>query len=74
MKIEMRARIRKLAEDADAYADVMDVGGLSYLGLRDEYFATLIVRECANIYEAIDNGCTVEGTDDFQEALYRSFR
>jgi hypothetical protein len=43
----MNERIKELAEQADAFDDAMDVGGKSYIGLRDEYFAKLIVRECA---------------------------
>lgn len=44
----MNERIQELAEQADAYADAMDIGGKNYIGLRDEYFAELIIRECAN--------------------------
>jgi len=45
----MNERIRELAEQADAYADAMDVGGKNYIGLRDEYFTKLIVKECIDI-------------------------
>ena len=45
----MNERIRELAEEADAFADAMDVGGKNYIGLRDEYFAELIVRECIQV-------------------------
>lgn len=45
----MNKRIKELAEQADAYADAMDIGGKNYIGLRDEYFAELIVRECASV-------------------------
>ena len=37
-------------------------------------FAELIVRECAGIYDAIDNGNSVMGTDDYLEALAKHFR
>lgn len=47
----MNERIRALAEQADAYSDAMDIGGKNYIGLRDEYFAELIVRECAEIVQ-----------------------
>jgi len=47
----MNERIRELAEQADAYSDAMDIGGKNYIGLRDEYFAELIVRECAEIVQ-----------------------
>ena len=43
----MNERIKLLAEQADAYADVMDYIGKNYIGLRDTYFAEMIVRECA---------------------------
>ena len=45
----MNERIKKLAEQADAYADAMDGSGKNYIGLRDNYFAELIVQICANI-------------------------
>ena len=47
----MNERVRALAEQADAYSDAMDIGGKNYIGLRDEYFAELIVRECAEIVQ-----------------------
>ena len=37
-------------------------------------FAELIVRECAGIYEKIDNGNLHMNTDDYLEALHRTFR
>jgi hypothetical protein len=45
----MNERIRELAEQADAYSDAMDIGGKNYIGLRDEYFAELIVRKCCDV-------------------------
>jgi len=36
-------------------------------------FAELIVQECMNVYEAIDNGNAVEGSKDFPTALHRRF-
>ena len=47
----MNERIKLLAEQADAYADAMDYCGKNYIGLRDTYFAELIVRECVNLLE-----------------------
>ncbi len=38
-----------------------------------ESFAEAIVRRCASIYDAIDNGNTQEGTDDYLEALKKHF-
>lgn len=72
--MKLQERIRELAKKADASAAVAAGHGTIQPGLRDEYFAKLVARECANIYEAIDTGCTIEGTDDFLEALYRSFK
>lgn len=34
--------ITEFALQADAYADAMDIGGKNRIGLRDEYFATLV--------------------------------
>lgn len=48
----MNERIKKLAEQADAYADAMDIGGKNYIGLRDNYFAELIVKQCCNVVDA----------------------
>lgn len=45
----MNERIKKLAKQAEAYADAMDIGGKNYIDLRDEYFAKLIIKECLDI-------------------------
>ena len=37
-------------------------------------FALLIVSECAGIYDTIDNGNLHQGTDNYLEALYKTFR
>ena len=39
-----------------------------------EKFAEFIVRECAGIYSKIDNGNLHMGTDDYLEALHKTFR
>ena len=36
-------------------------------------FAELIVKECAGIYSKIDNGNQHMGTDDYPEALHKTF-
>ena len=36
-------------------------------------FAELIVKECASIYDKIDNGNLHQGTDNYLEALQRHF-
>ena len=38
-----------------------------------EKFAELIVKECAGIYSKIDNGNLHMGTDDYLEALHKTF-
>lgn len=45
----MNEKIKKLAEQADDYADAMDYLGKNYIGLRDNYFAELILLECAEL-------------------------
>lgn len=39
-----------------------------------EKFAELIVKDCAGVYEAIDNGNKVEGTDNFLLSLKRRYQ
>ena len=36
-------------------------------------FGEDIVRRCMGIYQAIDNGNSVKGTDDYLEAIWRTF-
>ena len=48
----MNPVIKQLAEQADAYADAMDIGGKNYIGLRDNYFAELVILECARVVKA----------------------
>ena len=36
-------------------------------------FGEDIVRRCMGIYQAIDHGNLIEGTDDYQEAIWRTF-
>ena len=37
-------------------------------------FAELIIKDCAGIYSKIDNGNSHMGTDDYLEALRKTFR
>ena len=75
----MKTLIKKFAEQADEYAHNATgspenrTNGKSYNQNYEEKFAELIVRECAGIYDAIDNGNKQEGTDDYLEALRRRF-
>ena len=43
------------------------------LDMVNQKFAELIVRECAGIYSKIDNGNDHLGTDDYLEALHKTF-
>lgn len=47
----MKEQIKKLAHQADDYADAMDYLGKNYIGLRDNYFAELIALECIKMIE-----------------------
>lgn len=46
----MNERIRELAKQADIYSD-KHAESRDYVVLRDQYFAELIVRECAQFVE-----------------------
>jgi hypothetical protein len=85
----MNKRIEKLAREADEYADKTEgqfygadrtegqfyglVWERKFKQTRDTKFAELIVRECAGIYDKIDNGNLHMGTDDYLEALNKTF-
>ena len=66
----MNKRILELAERAEIAANKGDHVDVKIMM---EKFAELIVRECAGIYDAIDNGNLVMGTDDYLEALTKRF-
>jgi hypothetical protein len=72
----MNELIKKLAEQA--FRDTVLSGGKrddkDFDQLYNERFAELIVRECAGIYEKIDNGNQHMGTDNYLEALHKTFR
>jgi len=51
----MKQRLKLLANQADDYADAMDYLGKNYIGLRDNYFAELIVKECLDCIESTDS-------------------
>ena len=65
----MNKRIEELAKQAGVIA-------LSENGIAPplEKFVKLIVAECAGIYCKIDNGNLHIGTDDYLEALHKTFR
>jgi hypothetical protein len=79
----MNERIRELAERAlQLVADEHTNGDESRLNtdsyhvkdLIQEKFAELVVKECAGIYSKIDNGNLHMGTEDYLEALHKTFR
>lgn len=69
----MNERIEKLAIEA---ALTINTGkGNTYVSNTEfnKRFAELIVRECGGIYSKIDNGNQHLGTDDYLEALHKTF-
>jgi hypothetical protein len=69
----MNERIEQLIESC-TYVDSIGVDETVYYSFDKEKFAELIVRECAGIYSKIDNGNLHMGTDDYLEALHKTFR
>lgn len=66
----MNKKINELAKQAGLIASVYDdLDFKTSLTPAEQKFADLIIRECASIYEAIDNGNKVEGTDNYIKAL-----
>jgi hypothetical protein len=73
----MNERIEKLALQAGMHRDKY---GMYFAGDKHdedgvdlEKFAELIVKECAGIYDKIDNGNLHMGTNDYLEALHKTF-
>mgnify|MGYP000530377612 CR=1 FL=1 len=64
----MNQRIKELAREAGLLAYNPE-GPPTKL----EKFAELIVKECAGIYDKIDNGNLHMGTDNYLEALQKHF-
>ena len=82
MNKRIREVVRKLAEQAyvehrqEYFCDNDDPTITSVSVTRHfdrEKFAELIVRDCAGIYEKIDNGNLHMGTDNYLEALQKHF-
>lgn len=69
----MNDRIKLLAEQAvDAVQNRPN--GTCEMDKYNQKFAELIVKECAGIYSKIDNGNLHMGTDNYLEALHKTFR
>jgi hypothetical protein len=73
MDSKMNERIRELADEATRKYDRLG-NDIPFAQPDLEKFAELIVRECAGIYSKIDNGNLHMGTDDYLEALHKTFR
>jgi len=69
----MNERIKLLAEQASHQSPDGYPVTIPYSKDFAEKFAELIVKECAGIYSKIDNGNLHMGTDDYLEALHRTF-
>jgi hypothetical protein len=79
----MNDKIKELAEQALKYADMQsdflcesenrDIETSETQTLAFEKFAELIVKECASIYNKIDNGNAHLGTENYLEALQKHF-
>jgi hypothetical protein len=73
----MNERIRELATDCAGQVEwdfPKDPESFTFNRTELEKFAKLIVEECAGIYCKIDNGNLHIGTDDYLEALHKTFR
>ena len=75
----MNERIQELAEQAGMYVDLDSKPGPKWMSAEEsvaayEKFAQLIVQKCAGIYSKIDNGNLHMGTDNYLEALHKTFR
>ena len=75
----MNKRIRELAQQAEILITVAGAFHNTPQGayqLQEQHmnkFAELLVRECAGIYDKIDNGNLHMGTDNYLEALQKHF-
>jgi hypothetical protein len=68
--------VKKLAEKAGFTAGVERYATPDYQTVERELiekFARLLVRECATVYDMIDNGNKHLGTRDYPTALLRHF-
>jgi hypothetical protein len=72
----MNERIKELANQAKFMAEETinrKISANPELYAFAEKLAELIVKECAGIYSKIDNGNSHMGTDDYLEALHKTF-
>lgn len=77
----MNERIRELMDEAISDVDYIRDDEFTNMELQKMYipdcfaekFADLIMKECAGIYDKIDNGNLHMGTDNYLEALQKHF-
>lgn len=72
----MNERIRELMIQAISDVDSIDDPETRRMYIPNcfaEKFADLIMKECAGIYDKIDNGNLHMGTDNYLEALQKHF-
>lgn len=72
----MNDRIKELVEQARIYADELIGQKLPDTVWQDRYheeLVHLVVWECAGIYHRINNGNLHMGTNDYMEALNKTF-
>ena len=67
----MNERIEELYRQS--FMEVKDENSFPCMTFSKQRFAELIVRECASIYDKIDNGNKHLGTEDYLEALQKHF-
>lgn len=74
---EMNEQIKTLRDLAtkEMYGENIYNGAPEFMGyeLDESKFAELIIRKCASIYIIMDHGNLHMGTDDYLEALHRTF-
>jgi hypothetical protein len=74
----MNERMYQFCRQAQAYTESHHQPGTysadEWVRTFSQKFAELIVAECAGIYSKIDNGNLHMGTDNYLEALYKTFR
>lgn len=70
----MNERIKDFGKQAyNAGTGIWPINSQMWYEVYNTTFAKLIVKECAGIYEKIDNGNLHMGTDNYLEALQKHF-
>ena len=66
--------VMRWAQEADAYADAMDIGGKNYIGLRDEHFATLVAAAEREACAKLENEMALSPAHFPTMAEWRAYR